>query len=167
MNVLNTDASFSDQFGEGSGPVYRYVPCTIQSQGINSSCGLINSSPNIPRCVGHTVGVRCQAHDICKVAINHDTTEMKRSDTTSATTPTCIPSNQLGNTTDQERGSKTDCLVVTLPANEDKNIGSPINALGALTGLLAAALVVVTMGWFVSCVYWQRKNKQRCVNMKY
>ena len=33
--------------------------------------------------------------------------------------------------------------------------------LGVLTGLLAAALVVVTMGWIVSCVYWQRRNKQR------
>ena len=32
--------------------------------------------------------------------------------------------------------------------------------LGALTGLLTAALVVVTMGWIVSCVYWQRRNKQ-------
>ena len=167
MNVLNTDASFSDQFGEGSAPVYRYVPCTIQSQGINSSCGLIDSSSDILQCVDQTVGVRCQAHDTCRVATNHDTTEMKRSDTTSAATPTCIPCNQLGNTTDQERGSKTDCLVVTLPANEDKNIGSPINTLGALTGLLAAALVIVTVGWIVSCVYWQRKNKQRCVNMKY
>ena len=29
--------------------------------------------------------------------------------------------------------------------------------MGVLTGLLAAALVVVTMGWFVSCVYWQRR----------
>ena len=33
--------------------------------------------------------------------------------------------------------------------------------LGTLTGLLAAALVVVAMGWIVSCVYWQRRNKQR------
>ena len=115
----------------------------------------------------HTVGVRCQAHDTCRIATNHDTTDLKRSDTTSATTPTCIPSKQLENTTDQERGSKTDCLVVTLPANEDKNIGSPINTLGALTGLLTAALVIVTVGWIVSCVYWQRRDKQRCVNMKY
>ena len=33
--------------------------------------------------------------------------------------------------------------------------------LGAMTGLLAAALVVVTMGWIVSCVLWQRRLKQR------
>ena len=33
--------------------------------------------------------------------------------------------------------------------------------LGVLTGLLAAALVVVTMGWIVSCVYWQRRNETR------
>ena len=29
--------------------------------------------------------------------------------------------------------------------------------LGALIGLLAAALVVVVVGWIVSCVYFQRK----------
>ena len=34
-------------------------------------------------------------------------------------------------------------------------------ALGVLTGLLAAALVVVTMGWILSCVYWYRRIKQR------
>ena len=33
--------------------------------------------------------------------------------------------------------------------------------LGALIGLLAAALVGVTMGWIVSCVYWQRRITQR------
>ena len=33
--------------------------------------------------------------------------------------------------------------------------------LGALTGLLAAALVVVTMGWIVSCVYLMRRIRQR------
>ena len=33
--------------------------------------------------------------------------------------------------------------------------------LGVLTGLLAAALVVVTVGWIVSCVYWQRRITQR------
>ena len=32
---------------------------------------------------------------------------------------------------------------------------------GALTGLLAAALVVVAMGWIVSCVYLVRRNRQR------
>ena len=33
-------------------------------------------------------------------------------------------------------------------------------ALGVLTGLLTAALVVVTVGWSVSCVYWYRNFKQ-------
>ncbi len=37
---------------------------------------------------------------------------------------------------------------------------SPSVTLGALIGLLAAALVVVVTGWIVSCVYFQRgKNK--------
>ena len=33
--------------------------------------------------------------------------------------------------------------------------------LRVLTGLLAAALVVATMGWIVSCVYLKRIVKQR------
>ncbi len=32
--------------------------------------------------------------------------------------------------------------------------------LGALIGLLAAALVVVVTGWIVSCVYFQRKTNK-------
>ncbi len=34
---------------------------------------------------------------------------------------------------------------------------STSGTLGALIGLLAAALVVVVTGWIVSCVYFQRK----------
>ena len=34
-------------------------------------------------------------------------------------------------------------------------------ALGALAGLLTAALVIITIGWVVSCVYLMRKIKQR------
>ena len=34
-------------------------------------------------------------------------------------------------------------------------------ASGTLAGLLAAALVIVTIGWIVSCAYWPRKVKQR------
>ena len=34
-------------------------------------------------------------------------------------------------------------------------------ALEALTGLLAAALVIITIEWVVSCVYFMRKMKQR------
>ncbi len=34
---------------------------------------------------------------------------------------------------------------------------STSGTLGALIGLLAAALVVVVAGWIVSCVYFQRK----------
>ena len=34
---------------------------------------------------------------------------------------------------------------------------STTETLGVLTGLQATALVAVTVGWIVSCVYWQRK----------
>ncbi len=41
-------------------------------------------------------------------------------------------------------------LVVTVPVNE-------VGTLGALIGVLAAALVVVITGWIVSCVYFRRE----------
>ncbi len=36
-------------------------------------------------------------------------------------------------------------------------VNATSGTLGALIGLLAAALVVVVTGWIVSCVYFQRK----------
>ncbi len=51
----------------------------------------------------------------------------------------------------------------TLPVNEvvatsgRLPVMSTSGTLGALIGLLAAALVVVVAGWIVTCVYFQRK----------
>ena len=111
----------------------------------------------------HDVGVRCQALDTCGVVMNYETKKIRTIETTI--------SSDAHVTTVQGNGAKTDNLMMTsmtLCANESSNtrgdiIGSTINALGVLTGLLAAALVVVTMGWIVSCVYWQRRDKRRCV----
>ncbi len=40
---------------------------------------------------------------------------------------------------------------------QQSTVMSTSGTLGALIGLLAAALVVVVTGWIVSCVYFQRK----------
>ena len=55
---------------------------------------------------------------------------------------------------------------ITLPSknrsiDEISSTNSEMITMKILTGLLAAALMVVTMGWIVSCVYWQRRNKQK------
>ena len=55
---------------------------------------------------------------------------------------------------------------ITLPSknrsiDETSATDSKTIAMKLLTALLTAALVVVTMGWIVSCVYWQRRIKQR------
>ena len=52
-------------------------------------------------------------------------------------------------------------MEVSAKSNSSKIEMSSTKALGALTGLLAAALVVVTMGWIGSCVYLMRRIKQR------
>ena len=39
-------------------------------------------------------------------------------------------------------------------------VTSTSGTLGALIGLLAAALVVVVTGWIASCVYFQQKNNK-------
>ena len=54
-------------------------------------------------------------------------------------------------------------ILLLFPTGSTKgsNNSATTNALGTLAGLLATALVVVTMGWIVSCVYWQRKTTQR------
>ncbi len=50
--------------------------------------------------------------------------------------------------------SVNDVIVAT---NGTLPVMSTSGTLGALIGLLAAALVVVVTGWIVSCVYLQRK----------
>ena len=88
--------------------------------------------------------MRCQALDTCGVVINHETTEKRKTTDDLMMTPMTVSVNDSSNTSGDI-------------------IGSTINALGVLTGLLAAALAVVIVGWIVSCVYWQRRDKQRCV----
>ena len=131
----------------------------------NPGCKPVNSST---KCLNYSqaVGVRCQAREDTCTAIITDT-----------------PIPEMVYTVEQSIGgdfasvspsstSYSSSMVVlnSIPAEFPKNgnieavaMCSENNnlALGVLTGLIAAALVVVTMGWIVSCVYWQRRNKQR------
>ena len=60
------------------------------------------------------------------------------------------------------RVSMRDESVTTEVLKRDStNLMTSDKILGALTGLLTAALLVVTMGWIASCVCLVRKFKQR------
>ena len=125
--------------------------------------------------------MRCQAREDSCTAIITDTptpgmlftADQTVNYDTAPISPTANTSEDRINspeTTDIERGSTNPADVNnsnTSLLSSSANTGcaaissNGVAALGALTGLLAAALVVVTMGWIVSCVYWQRRNKQR------
>ena len=143
---ITSDAALL-HFESGYGPVYDFI-CTLSA----SDCKPVNTSSN-SGCQTYTqpVGVRCQAReDTCTVIITD--------------TPTTIEgeedrSNQSAvlNTTSINQPTNESAVAEEVCSND--TVG--VLTLGALTGLLAAALVVVTMGWIVSCVYWQRRIKLR------
>ena len=90
--------------------------------------------------------MRCQAReDTCTVIITD--------------TPTTIK----GEEDISNQSAVLNTTFINHPANESAEAGEVCSndAIGVLTGLLAAALVVVTMGWIVSCVYLRRRVKQR------
>ncbi len=85
------------------------------------------------------VGVKCFSFtDACAVPVTAMTTNNRQPTTI---TETSQPNN--GTTTESSITQST--------------VMSTSGTLGALIGLLAAALVVVVTGWIVSCVYLQRK----------
>ena len=83
----------------------------------------------------HAAGVRCLAYD-----------NVAPDDAISHTDVAITTDTTLGNSESEK------CSEAALKSTE---------ILGVLTGLLATALVVVTVGWIVSCVYWQRRITQR------
>ena len=56
-----------------------------------------------------------------------------------------------------EKTSQLNNETTTNSSITQSTVMSTSGTLGALIGLLAAALVVVVTGWIVSCVYFQRK----------
>ena len=134
-------------FENGYGPVYDFI-CTLSA----SDCKPVNTSSN-SGCQTYTqsVGVRCQAReDACTVIITDTPTTIEGVEDTSNQS-TVLNTTSINQPTNQSAVADEVC--------SNDTIG--VLTLGALTGLLAAALVVVTMGWILSCVYWQRRNKQR------
>ena len=144
------------------------IPLNIQS---NSKCENY-SQP---------VGVRCQTRkDACTTIITDTptpgmlfTADQTVSYDTTPVSPTANTSEDrisAPETTDIERGStnpadvnnsNTDLLTSSTNTGRAVMCSNESNmALGVLTGLLTAALVVVAFGWSVSCVYWYRNFKQ-------
>ena len=146
--------------------ITQYSQGTLQSI-YTLTCPFPQSNP--PDCTAipaldscdHTMdlGVRCSSHqEVCESSSGPVSS-------TNCTESTQAMKNNCSCTTMPEDG------LSTLPVSTEREptslaqfFGELITtnqALGALTGLLAAALVVVTMGWIVSCVYLRRRIKQR------
>ena len=64
-------------------------------------------------------------------------------------------------TTESSTQIQVETMEVCCETNSPETEASITEALGALTGLLAATLVIITIGWVVSFVYLMRKIKQR------
>ncbi|XP_064397348.1 deleted in malignant brain tumors 1 protein-like isoform X2 [Halichondria panicea] len=69
----------------------------------------------------------------------------------------CLPFTDASTETSQPSYGATTESSIT-----QSTVMSTSGTLGALVGLLAAALVVVVTGWIVSCVYFQRKISKKC-----
>ena len=113
---------------------------------------MITTAPS--RCNHSTdVGVRCLPFiDVCPVPVNEIIVTVTAQQPTipiptlTSTLANCTPTEQDGNEMTTTESSITQSTVM-----------SASGTLGALIGLLAAALVVVVAGWIVSCVYLQQK----------
>ena len=134
-------------FENGYGPVYDFIR-TLPA----SDCKPVNTSSN-SGCQTYTqsVGVRCQAReDACTTIITDTPTTIEGVEDTSN-------QSTILNTTSINQPTNESAVADEVCSNDTMGVLT----LGALTGLLAAALVAVTMGWIVSCVSWKRRNKQR------
>ena len=124
------------------------------------------------------VGVRCLPFtDASVVPVNEIITTATVCNCQQDTTPTpmstlakCTPTSTEGDDNDYELSTNnrqpTATTETSHPSEGATTEGSITQStatlstsgiLGALVGLLAAALVVVVTGWIVSCVYFQRK----------
>ena len=152
MLSYNVDASV-ENFGGGCGSSYKYT-CTAQESDY-PNCTLHDPLSDLD-CEGvdlsQDIGVRCQTREeTCRV-INDE--------------PTPLGMMSTGPISDYKTTTSTTRLVMASNILENKiateaSLICSKEALGTLLGLLAAVLVVVTIGWIVSCVYLMRRNKQR------
>ncbi len=168
-------------FGGGTGPVYN-VACQMPETD-TSDCNLIITQSSCHHSMD--VGVKCLAFtDACADLVNQVITTVETPPACNCqqpTTPTppvppptsmiakCIPASIGGdnNVTEMSTSNTQPTIrIETLQLSDGPTTESSISqstvmstsgTLGALIGLLAAALVVVVTGWIVSCVYFQRK----------
>ncbi len=125
---------------------------------------------DIPNCIQESscahsmdVGVKCLPFtDACAVPINEAITNVETPPacncqqctppTPTSTTGKCTPAGAEGDGNEMTTNTSKPESSIT-----QRTAMSTSGTLGALIGLLAAALVVVVTGWIVSCVYFQRK----------
>ena len=173
-----TDANFH-HFGIGYGPTHN-IMCTSQNP---DDCIPVDTQSNLG-CENYSqaIGVRCQLREDTCTAILTDTPTPAMTFTTNqpVNRDTTLASPSLNNsrvkisaleTTDTDIDittpaelSEANTSLLTSSTYADCVVmysSGSSKALGVLTGLLAAALVIVTMGWIVTCVYWYRKIKRR------
>ena len=130
LHTSITDATLH-QFNGGAGSVYTYN-CTTMDSDISNCIQESSCAHSID------VGVKCLPFtDACAVPV----TEML---TNNGQPISSVPSQPSDG-------------AITESSISQSTVTSTSVTLGALIGLLAAALVVVVTGWIVSCVYLQRK----------
>ncbi len=129
--LLLIDAT-AQNFGEGTGRVYDMSCLTTDTD--TSDCNLIITPSS---CHSMDVGVRCLPFTDAEVII---------------TTPPCNCQQTMSTKTSQPSDGAT-----TESSISHSTVMSTSVTLGALIGLLAAALVVVVAGWIVTCVYLRNK----------
>ncbi len=156
---MHTDATLH-QFNGGTGSVYTYN-CTAMDSDI-SNCIQESSCAH-----SMDVGVKCLPFtDACGVPVNKVITRtVCNCHQSTPPTPTSTGGDGNVNETTTNNGQTTISTETSQPSDgastessiSQSTVMSISGTLGALIGLLAAALVVVVTGWIVSCVYLQRK----------
>ena len=145
-------------FGEGLGSVHT-LNCTQPPGTDNYNNSDYHWIPTTTCTHDNDIGVRCQAYedvDLCAVKQKDVCTPSMTvtHDRASDNHETHSTSSTLNESLDEATTSVADSLTVD-------SILNTTEVLAVLTGLLAAALVVVTMGWIVLCVYLRKRLKQR------
>ncbi len=175
LHSILIDTTLSN-FGEGSGPLYN-ITCPSMGSDDLECIPIITTAPSS---CAHSmdVGVKCLPFaDVCQVldseVIVRVTAYNCQQPTTPTPTPTptstlakCTPtgSERDGNEMTTNNRKPTISTKTSQPSDgattessiTQSTVMSTSVTLGALIGLLAAALVVVVTGWIVSCVYFQR-----------
>ena len=163
FQTCDIDASV-ENFGGGCGSSYKYT-CTAQESDY-PSCSLLDPL-YVSECEGvdlsQDIGVKCQTREEISIVINDEPTSQGIIRTGPISEDHSTSAEPIS---DYKTTASTTRLVMMTNTTENQiateaSLIRSSEVLGALTGLLAAALVVVTMGWIVSCVYLQRRIKQR------